>query len=251
MIDRYKAHRLKKVSIVSVNRELATLRRALHLAKEWRLIRATPKVKLLKNEPQRDFVLSREQETAYLAACETFPILKDVATLLIDTGLRVTEAASLQWKDVHLKPAGNARYAWVHIRDGKTKNAKRNVPLKARSLKMLEERHGNANASKDKVKSPWVFYGDSPTAPILGTSLAHMHATVRLENDFPAEFVLHSLRHTMLTRLGEAGADAFTIMKVAGHSSVVISQRYVHPAGETVQLAFDRLEALDRRALEA
>ena len=41
----------------------------------------------------------------------------------------------------------------------------------------------------------------------------------------PKEFVLHSLRHTMLTRLGESGADAFTIMRVAGHSTVVVSQR--------------------------
>jgi hypothetical protein len=37
---------------------------------------------------------------------------------------------------------------------------------------------------------------------------------------FPADFVLHSLRHTMLTRLGESGVDAFTIMRIAGHSSI-------------------------------
>jgi hypothetical protein len=51
--------------------------------------------------------------------------------------------------------------------------------------------------------------------------------------------------------MGGAGADAFTIMKVAGHSSVTVSQRYVHPTGETVQLVFDRLEKLNSRALEA
>lgn len=67
---------------------------------------------------------------------------------------------------------------------------------------------------------------------------------------FHPEFVLHSLRHTCLTRLGEVGADAFTIMKLAGHSGVTVSERYVHPTGETVQLAFDRLEALNRRALK-
>jgi hypothetical protein len=48
----------------------------------------------------------------------------------------------------------------------------------------------------------------------------------------------------MLTRLGEAGADAFTIMRIAGHSSVVISQRYVHPSPESLERAFERLEAL-------
>jgi hypothetical protein len=45
----------------------------------------------------------------------------------------------------------------------------------------------------------------------------------------------------MLTRLGEAGADAFSIMKIAGHSSVTVSQRYVHPTPEGMDRAFDRL----------
>ena len=46
----------------------------------------------------------------------------------------------------------------------------------------------------------------------------------------------------MLTRLGEAGADAFTIMRIAGHSSVTVSQRYVHPTPEGMERAFERLE---------
>ena len=63
----------------------------------------------------------------------------------------------------------------------------------------------------------------------------------------PKEFVLHSLRHTMLTRLGESGADAFTIMRVAGHSTVVVSQRYVHRSPESVERAFERLQVLNER----
>jgi integrase len=66
---------------------------------------------------------------------------------------------------------------------------------------------------------------------------------------FPKDFVLHSLRHRCLSRLGEAGADAFTMMKLAGHSSVTISQRYVHPTPESVERAYDRLEALNRGAI--
>ena len=57
--------------------------------------------------------------------------------------------------------------------------------------------------------------------------------------------MVHSLRHTMLTRLGEAGVDAFTIMRIAGHSTITISQRYVHPTPEAVELAFEKLEALN------
>ena len=46
----------------------------------------------------------------------------------------------------------------------------------------------------------------------------------------PREFVLHSLRHTFGTRLGENGTDVFAIMRLMGHASITISQRYVHPS---------------------
>ena len=62
----------------------------------------------------------------------------------------------------------------------------------------------------------------------------------------PEDFVVHSLRHTMLTRLGLLGVGAFTIMKIAGHSSITISQRYVHPSPESVERAFEKLEVSNR-----
>jgi len=46
----------------------------------------------------------------------------------------------------------------------------------------------------------------------------------------------------MLTRLGESGVDAFTIMRIAGHNSVVVSQRFVHPTPEAIERAFERLQ---------
>ena len=48
----------------------------------------------------------------------------------------------------------------------------------------------------------------------------------------------------MRQELGEAGADAFTIMKLMGHSTVTVSQRYVHPSPESVELAVERMAAL-------
>ena len=49
----------------------------------------------------------------------------------------------------------------------------------------------------------------------------------------------------MRTRLGQAGAGAFTIMRIAGHSSVTVSQRYVHPTPESLERAFERLQSLN------
>jgi hypothetical protein len=38
-------------------------------------------------------------------------------------------------------------------------------------------------------------------------------------------------------------------MRVMGHSSVTVSQKYVHPTSEAMERAFERLEALNQKAL--
>lgn len=55
--------------------------------------------------------------------------------------------------------------------------------------------------------------------------------------------VLHSTRHTFCTRFGEVGIDAFTIQKLAGHSGIVICQRYVRADREIKESAIRLLDA--------
>ena len=69
MIDAYKQHRSAQksryktpVSAASINRELATLRRLLRLAHEWKIIDRVPRIRMLKGERQRKFVLSHKDE---------------------------------------------------------------------------------------------------------------------------------------------------------------------------------------------
>jgi integrase len=54
-------------------------------------------------------------------------------------------------------------------------------------------------------------------------------------------FVLYAFRHTFLTRLGESGCDAWTLARIAGHSAIAISGRYVHPSEDVVLHAMARL----------
>lgn len=237
-IEAFVQHRSKQVSPASVNRELATLRRLLRLAQEWKVIDRVPRIRLLRGERTREFVLSHQQERQYLGAAP--PLLRDVALLLLDTGLRLGEAVSLEWRNVHLEPVNGARFGYLQIRDGKSKNARRNVCLTVRVKEMLQAR-------KTKSKSCWIFPGD-PGKHFQGTSLDHQHAKIRALLNFSNEYVLHSLRHTMLSRLGNAGTDAFTIMRIAGHSSVTVSERYVHPTPEALERAFERLEALNAKS---
>lgn len=61
---------------------------------------------------------------------------------------------------------------------------------------------------------PWVFPGEGEN-PFAVTSLDHQHGKVHKALKAPADFVIHSLRYTMFTRLGEAGVDAFTRLEAS------------------------------------
>ena len=84
----------------------------------------------------------------------------------------------------------------------------------------------------------------------LPRNLARPSSQQARDLELPNDCVLHSLRHTFLTRFGEAGADAFTIKKVAGHSSVTISERYIHPTPEGQERAFERFATLNKEPVE-
>ncbi|HLX43598.1 MAG TPA: site-specific integrase [Bryobacteraceae bacterium] len=242
VIEALKLHRTRQVSrfgrplsVASINRELATLRRLLRLAQEWKVIDRLPRIRLFRGEVNREFVLGYELENQYLHMAPQ--PLKDVALLMLDTGARPGEACALAWSNVRLEPADGSKFGYIHIAGGKSKNATRNLSLTERVREMLVRR----KASKEDL----VFPGDTGL-PFLVSSLDHQHNEFRALLGMPADFVIHSLRHTMLTRLGEAGADAFTIMRIAGHSSVTVSQRYVHPSPESLETAFERLDALNQ-----
>lgn len=188
-----------------------------------------PKIRRQPGEEGRDRVITHAEECAYLAVA-TQP-LRDIATIIIDAGLRPEEVFRMRSENVHLEPAGDARFGYIYNPFGKTKYARRNIPLSQRLKAILEMR---------QQPEGWVFPAETKTGHIDSVKSQH-RAALRRSGVRP--FVLYSLRHTMLTRLGEAGAEAFAIQKIAGHSSVLISQRYVHPSPEAIENAMGRLEA--------
>jgi integrase len=247
LIENFKENQLglisrkgKPLKISSINRRLATLRRLVRIAYDRRIIDRPPKVRILPGDEKREFVLSYELEPVYLKL--TTPDLHDLALIILDAGTRPGEAAELRWSNVIMKPALGARFGYIRIREYadqtlKSSFAIRNLSLTGRVAEMFAERL----KSKD---GEFVFPGRrSKNSPMCITSLDHQHALVREKliaelklsaeaaEEMTEQFVLHSLRHTACTRLGESGCDAFKIQKIAGHSSIVISQRYVHVAG--------------------
>jgi len=137
MIAGYARHRLDAgLKIASVNRELQVLRRMFALAAEWgKVEKALPKVRMIPGEAHRDTVLAGVDEQDYLDAAAAIgfgkleaykraligikslkrgkpPIkptdpflLRDVATLLLDCGLRPEECFRLRWE--HIRDCGS------------------------------------------------------------------------------------------------------------------------------------------------
>jgi integrase len=86
----------------------------------------------------------------------------------------------------------------------------------------------------------WVWSAPTRSGHFERSTLKKQHKKA-LRLSLVRPFVLYSLRHTFLTRLGESGCDAWTLARIAGHSSVAMSARYVHPRESAILAALDRL----------
>jgi integrase len=236
------AHRqAKKLKVSSVNSSLQVLRRALRLAVEWGAISVAPRVKLLRGAVRRERVVSPGEEARYLAAAPE--PLASLATVLVDTGMRPEECFRLRWEAIAWV---NGRHGTLLVTHGKTQAARRLLPMTPRVRKVFEAQH-------EKLGRPvegWVWAAPTASGHVEPSTVKKQHAKVftflakeaAKNNERPiSPFVLYSLRHTFLTRLGESGCDAWTLARIAGHSSITMSARYVHPSENAVLNAMERL----------
>ena len=148
--------------------------------------------------------------------------------------MRLGEVLALEWRDVQVKPANGAKFGYFHVRTGKSRNARQNLCITSRVREVLEN-------CLEQTTGKWVFCRADGKKPISVFTLEGQYSGSARSGKLDPDFVIHSLRRTMWRRLGEARADAFTIMKIAGHNSVTVSQRSVHPSPEAVERAFERL----------
>lgn len=235
------AARYSCLSASTVNCSLRTLRRALHLAVDWGKLERMPKISLAKGERQRERILSREEAQDYLAMCSQ--PWRDVATLILGAGMRPGEVYKVRWEHVVLNGHGGL----IQIIEGKTKAARRMLPMVPAVYQALKVRH----ESQAKPENGWVFPAGSRSGHLEQSSakIQHDRALKRLSKAHEIEpsiptverFEPYCLRHTALTWLAESGCDAFTLARIAGHSSITITQRYCHPQAEAIERAFAQM----------
>jgi integrase len=238
LIENFVQWRLKeKVSAVTVNHSLRTLRRALHLAKKWKLVRDVPVVSLLPGEHEREAVIEEpilKLMISYITKAYPHTLMQHLLPFLVDSGLRISEACNLERQHVTFDDGCAVA---VRVVKGKSKYSKREVPLTPRAASALE-------ACLAKSKCEYVFTGKGGKHPLTRHYPSEQFRVIRDALNLDQDMVLHSTRHTYCTNLGAAGVDAFTIQKLAGHSSILISQRYVHSDAEAKQNAIKLLGAL-------
>ena len=195
------------------------------------MIAIAPKLKVLSGERRRERVVSAEEEAKYLEVASE--PLASIATVLADTGMRPEECFRMRWEYVTWL---NGRNGAVLVTHGKTASARRVLPMTPRVRAILETRW----LAVSKAEEGWVWPARTRSGHVEPNSIYGQHLKA-LRDSKVRQFVLYSLRHTFLTRLGESGCDSWTLARIAGHSSVAISARYVHPSEDRVLEAISRL----------
>ena len=238
----FAAHRQQMgLQVSSVNSSLQVLRRILRLAVEWGVLPSAPIVRMLPGARHRERVVTPKEEARYLAAAPE--MLSVVAAVLLDTVLRPEECFRLRWESITWT---NGRFGSLIVTHGKTAAARRVLPMTPRVRNILETRWGNTG---NPVEG-WIWPAATRSGHVEPSSFRKQHATTfktiaadaAKHNQKPVRpFVLYSLRHTFLTRLGESGCDAWTLARIAGHSNISMSSRYVHPSESAVLDAMSRL----------
>jgi integrase len=213
----------KQIRPATVNRELACLK---HLfTRNVELIARNPVkgVKFLKEENEQTRVLTADEEKLYLMAASQ--PLQDIATLMLETGMRPEEVYRIRRENVHVEQG------YLFNPYGKTKAARRKVPLSEPALAILAKR-----INSPKVKSAFLFPGrvregikPEDAGPIVKVNAAHTAALKRCK---AAPFRLYDLRHTWATRSAMAGVDLVTLAAMLGHSRIQMVLRYAHPTEE-------------------
>jgi len=132
---------------------------------------------------------------------------------------RPGEVFALRWSHVLLN-GGHSDL--IQIVAGKSKSARRVVPMTPRVSALLRARHQAAGSPEDG----WISPAPNKPEEYITDGFTKFQHRKALDDSKVTDFVPYVLRHTALTRLGEAaGGDVFVLARIAGHSSITISQK--------------------------
>jgi site-specific recombinase XerD len=234
----------RTTSAATLNRWRATLRKALRMARRWKLIQSVPEIPRLRGERERSFVFTEALRKKY---DEVAPEpLNSFIQLSCEIGICEREMIDLLKADVHLNDKADewGHYGYVQIRNGKTEFRKRSLPVTARAKQIVRTWMG-------KSKCERVFTREDGVSAVSAYTLIQQQERMRRLLNLPWDACVHSARHTALTNLGLTGVDPFTLQRAAGYANISTTRKYVHPTPRAMADAFQKKvqsEQRDRRA---
>jgi integrase len=234
--------RLEGAGNRTVNMDIGALRQVLKRFKQWR--RLEDDVKMLTEsggEPIGRVLTNKEQERL-LKTAEDNPEWEHVwcaAQLAANTSMRGVEVKHVRRKDF------DAEKRVVHIRASKNETSKRVIPLNDSAFDAVQRMVKRADTLGHSDQEHYLWCASQhhkldPTKPASKWDTAWR--ALRDAAGLPG-LRFHDLRHTVVTRLLEAGEPDHVVESITGHLSRRMLEHYSHVRLFAKKAALDRLDA--------
>ena len=220
VVEGFKSQILAKGdSATTFNRYLALLKAVLNKAVEWSLLRENrlKKFKRLKSDRSRQVRFLNDDEIQLVLKAAN-PYARKVILIFLYTGLRRSELAFLEWKDVDFANS------LVHVQS-KPEFGFHPKSYKPRSIPMCDNLR---NLLMDLPQAGRFVFDDGQNQPLQSPNAYYKMVTRAYKKAGIEGANLHTLRHTFASHLIMKGVDPRTVQEYLGHSSIQITEKYSH-----------------------
>ncbi|MBI5074410.1 MAG: tyrosine-type recombinase/integrase [Nitrospirae bacterium] len=223
------------LSNCTVNKHLALIRKIVYFARDTEEGMILPMLKFpMLDEPKRQHAFfSPEEFESLVRAFSPHPkahrsFLRVIFGRL--TGMRPAELTYLAWPDISF----DSKTAKIQGKKGKwePKNLfERVIPLNDQAMQIVTELYAIR-------KGPWVFAPGAKPVKCIQKALKTAARNAGIEKNVTPNM----LRHTFITHLFMAGADAEAVRQLAGHRSLETTTRYTHSIDDHLRATVEKLE---------
>ncbi|MFQ6131616.1 MAG: tyrosine-type recombinase/integrase [Armatimonadota bacterium] len=187
------------------------------------------------NEGQLRALLQQPDRTRFVGLRDFIFIL-----LLLDTGLRLSEALGLKVADVDT----DLGVATVWGKGARERRVSLSPKLLAQLKRYLRAREA-ALSVVGRPNSPWVFINDVGGKWSARGAQRRLKRYARQAGIQGVRVSPHTLRHTFALAWVEAGGDVFTLQHILGHSGLEMTRRYVNVSDAHVLAQHRKLSPLE------
>jgi len=226
------------VSTATVNRSLACLRRMLAIAHEESKIQHVPKIRFLKEPPARKGFLTEERFEALLNVLPTH--LRPLILFLYWCGVRLGEAQQIEWSQVNL----DARI--IRLEEDQTKNETARIvplpPVLVNVLSAVEPKSGRV-FDDTNLRVEW-----SKACELVGEGKRVKEVSKGGNIWYRYDgLIVHDLRRSAVRNLINSGVPENVAMKISGHKTRAVFDRYHIVSTDDVTDAMQRVAVAKAR----